>query len=85
MRPSLRLVRRDATAVSAIAGPAIMTNLATPVGNAIVTRALASFGTEAVAAMAVIGRLTPLAFAVVLALSGAIGPIVGQNFGGGPV
>ena len=83
VRPSLRLVRRDATAVSAIAGPAIMTNLATPVGNAIVTRALASFGTEAVAAMAVIGRLTPLAFAVVLALSGAIGPIVGQNFGAG--
>ncbi|EFO33037.1 putative mate efflux family protein [Roseibium sp. TrichSKD4] len=37
----------------------------------------------AVAAMAVIGRLTPLAVAVVLALSGAIGPIVGQNFGAG--
>jgi len=44
---------------------------------------MAKFGTDAVAAMAVIGRLTPLAFAVVLALSGAIGPIVGQNFGAG--
>jgi putative MATE family efflux protein len=79
--PTLSLLRRDFLSVTAIAGPAVMTNLATPVGNAIVTREIARFGTDAVAAMAVIGRLTPLAFAVVLALSGAIGPIVGQNFG----
>lgn len=81
--PSLSLFRRDLAVVSAIAVPAILTNLATPVGNAIITREIAHFGNEAVAAMAVIGRLTPLAFAVVLALSGAIGPIVGQNFGAG--
>lgn len=80
-KPSLGLIRRDFRAVSALAGPAVLTNLATPIGTAIVTREMAKFGTEAVAAMAVIGRLTPLAFAVVLALSGAIGPIVGQNFG----
>ena len=79
--PTFTLFRRDFLAVSAIAAPAVMTNLATPVGNAIVTREIARFGTDAVAAMAVIGRLTPLAFAVVLALSGAIGQIVGQNFG----
>lgn len=81
--PSFGVLRRDFVAVAALAGPAVLTNLATPVGNAIVTREMAGFGTEAVAAMAVIGRLTPLAFAVVLALSGAIGPIVGQNFGAG--
>jgi putative MATE family efflux protein len=79
--PTFTLLRRDFLTVSAIAGPAVLTNLATPIGNAIVTREIARFGTDAVAAMAVIGRLTPLAFAVVLALSGAIGPIVGQNFG----
>lgn len=82
-RPSLGLFARDFKAVFALAGPAVLTNLATPVGGAIVTREMAKFGTDAVAAMAVIGRLTPLAFAVVLALSGAIGPIVGQNFGAG--
>jgi putative MATE family efflux protein len=81
--PTYKLFRRDFLVLSAIAAPAVMTNLATPAGNAIVTREIARFGTEAVAAMAVIGRLTPLAFAVVLALSGAIGPIVGQNFGAG--
>jgi len=82
-RPSFALVLRDAKEVSALAGPAVLTNLATPVGTAIITREMAKFGTEAVAAMAVIGRLTPLAFAAVLALSGAIGPIVGQNYGAG--
>jgi MATE family, multidrug efflux pump len=79
--PSIALMRRDAQTVAALAGPAVLTNLATPVGTMIVVREMAKYGTEAVAAMAVIGRLTPLAFAVVLALSGAIGPIVGQNFG----
>ncbi len=82
-RPSLSALRRDAAPIFAIAGPAILTNVATPVGNAIVTREMARFGTDTVAAMAVIGRLMPVAFAVVLALSGAIGPIVGQNFGAG--
>ena len=82
-RPSFALILRDTREVSALAGPAILTNLATPIGTAIITREMAKFGTEAVAAMAVIGRLTPLAFAAVLALSGAIGPIVGQNYGAG--
>lgn len=80
-KPSFQIASRDFLTVSALAGPAILTNLATPIGTAIVTTEMAKFGTEAVAAMAVIGRLTPLAFAVVLALSGAIGPIIGQNFG----
>jgi Na+-driven multidrug efflux pump len=36
--------------------------------------------------MAIVARLTPVAFGVIFALSGAIGPIIGQNFGrgGGP-
>jgi Na+-driven multidrug efflux pump len=80
-RPTLFGLKSDLTAVSAIAAPAVLTNIATPVGSAIVTREIAQFGTDAVAGMAVIGRLMPLAFAVILALSGAIGPIVGQNFG----
>ena len=82
-RPGIGLVTRDFAAVSAIAVPAVLTNVATPVGSAIVVREIANFGTEAVAGMAVIGRLMPMAFAVVFALSGAIGPIIGQNFGAG--
>jgi Na+-driven multidrug efflux pump len=36
-----------------------------------------------VAGLAITGRMTPVAFGVIFALSGAIGPIVGQNFGAG--
>ncbi|WP_254443262.1 MATE family efflux transporter [Ruegeria arenilitoris] len=82
-RPSLRQLALDVRPVRAIAVPAVLTNIATPIGNAIVIREIAQFGTEAVAGMAVIGRLMPVAFSVVFALSGAIGPIVGQNFGAG--
>lgn len=78
---SLSTLRRDASQVVGIAIPAVLTNVATPVGSAIVTREMAKYGTEAVAGMAVIGRLSPVVFAVVLALSGAIGPIIGQNYG----
>lgn len=66
-----------------IAAPAILTQLATPVGQAYVTRAMAAYGEEAVAGMAIVARLTPVAFGVIFALSGAIGPIIGQNFGAG--
>lgn len=82
-RPSLVDTARNFTAISAIALPAVLTNVASPVGNAIVTRQIAQFGTDAVAGMAVIGRLMPVAFAAIFALSGAIGPIIGQNFGAG--
>ncbi len=81
--PRAEFLIRDFRAVAGIAGPAILANVATPVSSAIVVREMAKFGTDAVAAMAIIGRLTPVAFAVVFALSGAIGPIVGQNFGAG--
>jgi len=83
--PSGSLAIRDFRPVSIIAFPAVMTSLATPFGSAIVTREIAAFGTDAVAGMAIIGRLTPVAFAVVLALSGAIGPIIGQNLGAGKI
>lgn len=81
--PRAGLVLRDFRPVTAVAVPAVLTSLATPMGNALVTREMAQFGTDAVAGMAIIGRLTPVAFSVMLALSGAIGPIVGQNFGAG--
>lgn len=78
---SVRGVLEDLRPVFVIAIPAILTQLATPVGQAYVTRAMAEFGEEAVAGMAIIGRLTPVAFAVIFALSGAVGPIIGQNAG----
>lgn len=73
----------DWRGLSGIAGPAILTQVATPVGQAFVTRLIAPFGEAAVAGMAITGRLTPVALGIIFALSGAVGPIIGQNFGAG--
>ena len=82
-RPSISGLVPDVSPVMAIAFPAILTQLATPIGSAYVTRTMATFGEEAVAGMAIVGRMTPVAFGVIFALSGAIGPIIGQNAGAG--
>lgn len=82
-RPQINGLAKDFLPVFAIAVPAILTQLATPVGQAYVTRAMAEFGEVAVAGMAIVSRLTPVSFAVIFALSGAVGPIMGQNYGAG--
>ncbi|MHA1523888.1 MAG: MATE family efflux transporter [Alphaproteobacteria bacterium] len=76
-----RMVRHMAV-IAAIAIPAILTNIATPVGNAYVTAAIAPYGDGYMAGWSIIGRIMPVAFGVIFALSGAIGPIFGQNLGG---
>lgn len=73
----------DARRVMAVALPAVLTNLATPVGSAWVTQAVATFGAPAIAGQATIERLSPVAFGIVYALSGAVGPIMAQNLGAG--
>ena len=64
-----------------IALPAIATNVATPVGNAYVTMAIAPYGDGAVAGWAIVGRIIPIAHTALFALSGSVGPIFSQNLG----
>jgi len=64
-----------------IAFPAILTQLATPVGNAYVTSAISEFGDDAIAGWTIIGRVMLVAFGTLFALSGSVGPIVSQNLG----
>ncbi|MGI9365400.1 MAG: MATE family efflux transporter [Rhizobiaceae bacterium] len=80
-RLDLNLTIKDTRPFLAIALPAIATQLATPVGNAYVTRTIAEFGDDAVAGWAIIGRLLLVAFGVIFALSGSVGPILSQNYG----
>lgn len=82
-RPTLRRIFSDFTDIAKLAGPAMLTNLATPVGSTFVMAAIARYGDSAVAAYATIGRIIPVAFSVLFALSGAISPIIGQNYGAG--
>ena len=79
--PRLVTFRADVPAFTGIAVPAIMTNIATPASNAYVTAAIATHGDAAVAGWAIIGRVLPVAFGAIYALSASIGPIVGQNYG----
>lgn len=79
--PSAQVLRQTLRPFLAIGFPAVLTQVATPVGNAFVTAAIAPFGDNAVAGWAVIVRLIPVAFVALFALSGSIGPILGQNLG----
>ncbi|PKF61082.1 MATE family efflux transporter [Psychromonas sp. psych-6C06] len=71
----------DFKKISQIAVPAMFTQLATPFGNLYVTYEIAKYGTAYIAAWAIIGRIIPVVFCVMFAVSGAIGPIISQNFG----
>ncbi|MEM1132834.1 MAG: MATE family efflux transporter [Pseudomonadota bacterium] len=71
----------DLAPIREIMGPAVLTNLATPVGGFLTFRFLAEYNETVIASYAVIGRIVPVAFCLLFSLSGAIGPIVGQNYG----
>ncbi|NCF32995.1 MAG: MATE family efflux transporter [Proteobacteria bacterium] len=61
--------------------PAIATNLIGPVTAAYITRLMANYGETAVAAFGVANRIESVAAMLMFALSGSIGPFVGQNLG----
>ncbi|MFK7854645.1 MAG: MATE family efflux transporter [Granulosicoccus sp.] len=71
----------DVRQLCTIALPSLITNLAGPFGAAYATTQMAKFGTDSVAAAALIGRITPVAFAGLYGLSGAVGPVASQNVG----
>lgn len=80
-RPRLRETVADLKPLAYIAGPAILTNIATPIANIYVMRVFSQFGDAAIASFAIMDRVTPVAFGVLFALSGSVGPILGQNYG----
>ena len=61
--------------------PAIATNLIGPVTAAYITRLMSNYGETAVAGFGVAGRIESVAAMLMFALSGSIGPFVGQNLG----
>jgi Na+-driven multidrug efflux pump len=79
--PKLNAARGDFGQIMAIGFPAIMANMAAPVSSAYTLRIFSDFGEPAIAASAVIDRVTPVAFGVVFALTASVGPIIGQNYG----
>lgn len=66
-----------------LAIPAAMTNMLVPIANGVLIALVADYGTHAVAAYGVGMRLEPIAMIVVMALTAALPPFVGQNYGAG--
>lgn len=74
---------KDLKPIAIIAVPAMLTNISSPLANAIVMGHAADFGDHAVAGVAIVGRIIPVVFGGLFALSGAVGPILAQNYGAG--
>ncbi|WP_420607151.1 MATE family efflux transporter [Novosphingopyxis sp.] len=72
-----------ARALIRVGGPAAISNSINPIGLAVLTGFLATYGKDAVAGYGAAGRLQSFAVVPLLALSGSIGAIVGQNWGAG--
>lgn len=70
-------------AIGSVAGPAAFSNAINPIGLSVLTALVATQGQDAVAGFGAAGRLQSFAVVPLLALSGAIGAIVGQNWGAG--
>lgn len=68
-----------------VAIPATTTNLMTPLAGAVLTAMAAREGVHAVAGYGVGTRLEAIALLVIMALSSALTPFVGQNFGAGQI
>jgi putative MATE family efflux protein len=78
---SWEIIKRSWSQVLSIAVPSAIGNAITPLSVAVVISFIASYGTEAVAAFGVATRIETFAVIPLWALSAAIGPFSGQNWG----
>ncbi len=84
LRPELLRQGQMGEAIGAmvrVAAPAAFSNSINPIGLSILTALIASEGAAAVAGFGAAGRVQSFAVVPLLALSGSIGGIVGQNWG----
>lgn len=82
-RRHMRLFADSARRFMFIAIPAGITNTIQPLTNAVLVALLAASGHEAVAAFGVATRVEAFAFVIIMGLSVAMAPVIGQNFGAG--
>ena len=76
-------IAEQARAITRIGLPAAFSNAINPMGLAILTALVALEGDAAVAGFGAAGRLQSFVIVPLLGLSGAIGAIIGQNWGAG--
>lgn len=83
--PEARTFLRSAREVLWIGLPAAIGNASNPAGIAVATALVAVLGSQVVAGFGVATRLEAFAILPMLALSSAIGPMAGQNWGAGEI
>ncbi|SIT90339.1 putative efflux protein, MATE family [Yoonia rosea] len=81
--PAFSVLANSWKRVLAVGLPASLGNAVNPIGIAVVTSFIAAFGDVVVAGFGVATRIESLAVIPMLALSSAIGPFAGQNWGAG--
>ena len=77
-----RLVRSAWKQIIRFAVPSMLGMILMPAGNGVITRIVANFGDEAVAATAAAGRLEVIAFMIPMSLGIGLMPMIAQNYGG---
>lgn len=83
--PGWQALKLSWGAIVAVGLPAMAANVIIPLASAIVLAMVATYGTDAVAALGIAMRIEPLALIVFYALSGVVGPFFGQNLGAGKI
>ncbi len=74
------LFRKDIRDIARVTVPVGLAKVGPPIASAFIMSSMAKYGSDAVAAMAIIERIAPFVFVGYMALPQAIGPIIGQNF-----
>lgn len=80
-RPTHTEVIADLRPFMVVAGPAILTNLASPAATSFALSIFSRFGDGAVGALVMSDRVFALCYAAIFALSGSVGAILAQNLG----
>jgi len=80
-RNSLQGIMESWKQILRVGAPAIATQLISPVSGIVITRMLASYGETVVAGFGIASRIEAASVMFLFALSGSIGPFVGQNWG----
>lgn len=81
LRIHLKLLRLHTARTLKVALPAVIANMATPVGLAYLVSTIGTYGTSALAAMAVLDRVLQFCYCAFFALPSALTPVLGQNIG----
>ena len=79
--PKLQEMKASWNSILSVGIPAVISNIVGPLATALLTSMVAVYGAEAIAAYGIGARIDALLLIIPGALTGALSPFIGQNFG----